>query len=144
MDSYKFHTIHTKVRIVNISANQTFYSNEHLKKSLVEKLMFQKCGKVSISLFNNSLCDGITPRIRKLWERELSVPIDEDICDKVWEKSKAISICNRMKAVQLKILHRLHISPNRRHVFNNSIFPFCLKCKTEIGTLTQCWTELWE
>ncbi len=76
--------------------------------------------------------------IRKKWEKELSIPIDEDVWEEVWECAKKISVCNRARAIQLKILHRLHISPNRRHTFNSSFSPLCLKCKTAIGTLTHC------
>lgn len=56
----------------------------------------------------------------------------------VWKYARSISVCNRAKVIQFKIVHRLHISPNRRHAFNNTLSPLCLKCKTQIGTLTHC------
>ena len=57
----------------------------------------------------------------------------------IWRYAKTISICNRTRAIQLRIIHRLHISPNRRHAFSpTSSSPQCLKCKTDTGTLTHC------
>uniref|UniRef100_A0A8C8JD68 N-acetyltaurine hydrolase n=1 Tax=Oncorhynchus tshawytscha TaxID=74940 RepID=A0A8C8JD68_ONCTS len=57
----------------------------------------------------------------------------------IWRYAETISICNRTRAIQLRIIHRLHISPNRRHAFSpTSSSPQCLKCKTDTGTLTYC------
>ncbi len=92
---------------------------DHFKISPVERLLFQTTERTSISLFYYSVCsvNGTdSQNIRKKWEKEQSIPIDED----VWECANKISVCNRARAIQLNILHRLHISPNRRHTFNSS------------------------
>lgn len=79
-----------------------------------------------------------TLNTRSDWERELLVAISEEEWDDIWKYAKSILVCNRAKAIQFKIVHRLHISPNRRHTFNNALSPLCLRCKTQIGTLTHC------
>lgn len=78
--------------------------------------------------------------------------IDEEKLHTIWSLAKKISICTWTRAIQFKILHRLHISPHSRHLFNRLLSPLCLKCKTEMGTLTHClwschklkryWTEI--
>ena len=40
--------------------------------------------------------------------------------------------------MQLKLLHRAHISPFQRHKFNFNSSPLCPKCKIETGSLTHC------
>ena len=81
--------------------------------------------------------------LREKWESELSVTINDNEWEDIWIYAKSISVCNRAKSIQFKILHRMHISPNRRHHFNPTLSPMCLKCKTEIGTLTHCQGFSW-
>ena len=73
--------------------------------------------------------------LRKVWETELDVEIGEDMW---FGRMQTLSICNKAKAVQLKILHRAHISPSRRSKFKDGFSPMCSKCKIEIGCLTHC------
>ena len=69
----------------------------------------------------------------------MSVTIDEERWEDIWRYAKTISICNRIRAIQLRIIQRLHISPNRRHAFSpSSSSPQCLKCKTDTGSLIHC------
>ncbi len=77
-------------------------------------------------------------KIKTKWEEELATDIDDETWDDIWSYAKKISVCTRTREIQFKIIHRLHISPNRRHFVNPSISPLCLKCKTEVGTLTHC------
>lgn len=79
-----------------------------------------------------------TLHLKVKWESELGVEITDDEWDEAWENVRSLSICNKVKAIQLKILHRAHISPSQRHKFNSNLSPHCPKCKTEIGTLTHC------
>ena len=80
-----------------------------------------------------------TQRVKQVWEKELSVTIDEEMWEDIWRYAKTISICNHTRAIQLRIIHGLHISTNRRHAFSHSSSsPQCLKCKTDTGTLTHC------
>lgn len=80
-----------------------------------------------------------TCRLKEIWERELNV----DITDGDWKEArmsiKTLSFCNRVKAIQLKILHRAHISPSQYHKFNADFSPLCPKCKIEMGSIpTAC------
>lgn len=52
--------------------------------------------------------------------------------------AKYLSDCNKVKAIQLKILHCAHISPHLHHQFNPDRSPLCPKCKIEVGNLTYC------
>jgi len=104
--------------------------------SPIEKVLFQIPGEKSVSqlykILKASSEGNVTFNSRLTWERELSVSISEDDWINIWKYAKSISVCNRAKAIQFKILHRMHISPNRRHAFNNSLSPLCLKCKSTI------------
>ncbi len=114
---------------------------DHPEISAVEKILFQQQLKLSLSSFYRVLIGFSTTDVqgvRGVWEKELSVTIDEEKWDTIWSLAKKISICTRTRAIQLKILHRLHISPHRRHFFNHLLSPLCLKCKTDVGTLTHC------
>ncbi len=62
----------------------------------------------------------------------------------VWRHAKSISVYNHAQAIQLKIIHRMHISPNHGHHFNPTLSPTCLKCKIEIGTLTHGFWSCWK
>lgn len=113
----------------------------NMEISPVERFLFKGCGKLSISTFYKTLSSASSSPLTKLrdtWGRELAIVISDDEWEDVWRKAKFVSICNRAKSIQLKINHRMHISPNRRHKFNACLSPLCLKCKTEIGTLTHC------
>ena len=114
---------------------------DHPEISAVEKILFQQQLKVSLSSFYhvlNGLSTTVVQGVGGVWQRELSATIDEEKWDTIWSLAKKISICTWTRAIQLKILHRLHISPHRRHLFNRSLSPLCLKCKTDVGTLTHC------
>ena len=52
--------------------------------------------------------------------------------------SKKISVCNRARWLQFKIMHLIQISPNKRHTMNSQLLPACLKCKISVGTYTHC------
>lgn len=69
-------------------------------------------------------------------ERELNVSISEDEWGSIWKYAKSISACNHAKAIQFKIVHRMHISPNNRYVCNNIFSHLRLKCKTQIVSLS--------
>ena len=114
---------------------------DNSEPSPLEKVLFGTFGRMSIRLLYRAL--RVLPAIvlqdlRGKWDTELSIAIkDDEWCD-IWTYANSISVCNRAKSIQFKILHRMHISPNRRHLFNCTLSPMCLKYKTEVGTLTHC------
>lgn len=73
-----------------------------------------------------------------VWSKELSMTINGATWDTIWSFGKKLSICIWGRAIQFKILHRLHISPPQRLFFNSSLSAVCLKCKTDMGTLSHC------
>lgn len=108
----------------------------------IEKQILLSQGKAAIRTFYASLedCSGLGTRsLGEVWERELGVEITEEMWDDIWDNSKKITVCNRTRAMQLKILHRAHVAPNRLSKYRKDISPVCLKCKTEIGGLTHCY-----
>lgn len=75
-----------------------------------------------------------TIHLKGLWEKELGMEINDEDWDNIWRNANSLSVCNRIKAIQLKILHQAHVSPSKRHKFNSDLSPLCPKCKTEVGT----------
>ena len=111
------------------------------ERSPVEKLLFSTDKETFVSQFYKTIYSTPTVGLQKLkdtWEEELNITIGEEEWKDVWRHAGSTSVCNHTKEMQLKIIHRMHISPNRRHHFNPSLSPMCLKCKIEIGTLTHC------
>lgn len=107
---------------------------------LERQLLLQKSGR-SISLFYSILKGYNTTNtyfLKDLREKELNVTITDNSCTNAWKSVKTLSVCNRVRAMQLKLLNRAHISPSQRHKFNHNSSPMCPKCKTETGSLTHC------
>lgn len=104
----------------------------------MEKQVLLSQGKAAIRTFYASLGDCLSISTRTLgevWERELGVEITKEMWDDIWNDAEKITVCNRTRAMQLKILHRAHVAPNRLSKYRKYISPVCLKCKTEIGDL---------
>ena len=98
-------------------------------------------GNASIRAFYASLTDysGVGARVLGVaWERELGVVITEEMWEDIWDNARKITVCNRTRAMQLKILQRAHVAPNRLSKYRKDVSPFCLKCKTGVGDLTHC------
>lgn len=77
-------------------------------------------------------------QLRDFVKKDATLLINQDISAEAWKNAGTLSICIKVKAMQLKLLHRAHISPSRRHKFKNDCSPVCLKCKTEEGNLAHC------
>ncbi len=102
---------------------------------------FLRCTTKSVSLFYSVLSEYVgtsTNFLKVIWERELNIQVPDEDRNMARKNAKSLSICNKVKAFQLKILHRAHISPSRCSSFGADFSPFCPKCKTEIGSLTHC------
>lgn len=122
-----------------IQKDTTLLSN--VCSSEIEKQLFEMHSIKSIRLFYDVLSeylDTSTHFLKIIWEKEFNIQVTEEDWCTVWENAKSLSICNKVRAIQLKILHRAHISPSQRSRFRADCSPFCPKCKTEIGSLTHC------
>ena len=52
-----------------------------------------------------------------------------------------ISVCNRTRETQFRLLHRLQITPQFRHKLGNSKSELCTKCNLKVGSFIHCvWT----
>lgn len=101
--------------------------------SVIEKIPLNPPLCKQISCFYNALClyEVVTTQdLRRLWEEELQLTITEEDWDRVWSQANKISVCNMARAIQLRIVHRLHITP----LLSNS--PLYLRCKVEVGDYT--------
>lgn len=105
----------------------------------VEKQVFFSQGDVSIGTFYARLkgCSRFGYQaLGIVWDKELGVEITGEMWDHIWDNARKISVCNRSRAMQFKILHRAHVAPSSLSKYRKEVSPFCLKCKTEIGDLT--------
>ncbi len=105
---------------------------QHQKHACLSIKIFAKVGAGALSIglqciFLLTLVNIDTQRIKTKWEEELATDIDDETWDDIWSYAKKLSVCTCTREIQFKIIHRLHISPNRRHFFNPSISPMCLK-----------------
>uniref|UniRef100_A0A3P9KND8 Reverse transcriptase domain-containing protein n=1 Tax=Oryzias latipes TaxID=8090 RepID=A0A3P9KND8_ORYLA len=109
--------------------------------SQLEKLLLTHPGKKIITCFYNVLNQTnsltVLEAVEK-WQTDLGVIIDDDTWNVIWNQTKRISVCNNARLLQYKIIHRLQISPNRRHQMNPQMSPMCLKCKSSLGTYSHC------
>ena len=109
--------------------------------SSVEQLLLLGPAKKSITGFYNVLnqTDVINVQdVMQTWQGDLGMDIDGDKWTKIWAQTKKISVCNQFILLQFKIVHRLQISPNKRHKINYQLSPACLKCKISVGTYIHC------
>ena len=49
-----------------------------------------------------------------------------------------ISVCNRTKSIQFRIVHRTHITPVVKNKMDSNISPLCWKCRSETGSYVHC------
>lgn len=109
---------------ISVAERQLFSYRDHSTSCFYKVL--KDCGSLN------------TGFLKETWERTLDTQITDDQWKEAWKNAISLSVCNRVKAMQLKILHRAHISPSRRHKFEEELSPICLKCKTEEGDLVHC------
>lgn len=76
--------------------------------------------------------------LRHVWNNDLNLRMDETTWAEIWQRAKEISICNRTRETQFRILHRLQITPQLRHRMNPSLTEMCSKCHVEVGSYRHC------
>ena len=97
----------------------------------IEKQVLLSQGDASIRTFYAGLrdCPNFSTRaLGVIWERELGVVITEEMWEDIWDNARKITVCNQTRAMQIKILHRAHVAPNRLSKYRKDVSPFCLKC----------------
>uniref|UniRef100_A0A3Q3G8L9 Reverse transcriptase domain-containing protein n=1 Tax=Kryptolebias marmoratus TaxID=37003 RepID=A0A3Q3G8L9_KRYMA len=105
----------------------------------IEKLL-TSTREVSLSLCYKTLkCHKHhLPTLAQAWGDELGIEITDEMWNSIWNSARKISICNRSWALQLKLLHRAHLAPNRVSKFKPGSSSLCPKCKIHEGNLTHC------
>lgn len=91
-------------------------------------------GYVELNLASNMDTDYL----RQVWNKDLNLRIDETTWSEMWQRAKEISICNRTRETQFRILHRLQITPQLRHRMNPRLTEMCSKCHIEVGSYRHC------
>lgn len=76
--------------------------------------------------------------LQQVWNNDLDFTMDETTWAELWQLAKEISICNRTRESQFRILHRLQITPRLRHKMNLSLTEMCSKCHVEVGSYMHC------
>lgn len=77
----------------------------------------------------------------KDWNNDLNINTDEATWSLIWQSANDISICNRTKETQFRLLQRLQITPQLRHKMDHNKSEMCTKCITEVGSFVHCvWT----
>lgn len=75
------------------------------------------------------------------WNNDLNMNVDEVVWERIWASANNISVCNRTRETQFRLLHRLQITPQFRHKLDNSKSELCTKCNVEVGSFIHCvWT----
>lgn len=115
------------------------------KVSNIKRQIFRTGGDISITVLYTILKGYTKPGVSKLgqtWKRELGVEITDDIWEDIWNNAR-ITICNRSRALQLKILHWTHLSPSHFSKFKAGASCLWPECKINTGSLTHClWSSL--
>lgn len=104
--------------------------------SQIEKILSLRISKKCITAFYRTLSHNsplTSQDTKRAWERDLGVTIDNSNWQEVWSHAKDISICNRTKSIQFRIIHRTHITPVLKNKMDSTVSPLCGKCKSETG-----------
>lgn len=113
----------------------------HSSASPVERILSSQLPRKLVSIFYQALLASsplTSHATKQAWERDLGILIDEADWQEMWTCAKAISVCNRTKSIQYRILHRTHITPALKNKMDATASPLCFKCKTEIGNYIHC------
>lgn len=127
------------LQVRNFIIRDTTLKNNNL--SIVEDTLNTFTGKKSISVFYKTLTSTSPSSsliVKLAWENDIGTQIDPDVWCKIWEKASRISVCNRTKSIQFRILHRIHITPVLKNKMDPNFSPLCWKCKTEVGDYFHC------
>ncbi len=69
---------------------------------------------------------------------DFNLAMDETTWAEVWQCAKKISICNKTREIQFRILHHLQVSPQLRHRMNPNLTEMRSKCQVEVGSYRHC------
>ena len=80
----------------------------------VEKALSLQISKKCITVFYRALNSNsplTSQTTKQAWEKDLGIAIDDADWQEVWFQAMNISVCNRTKSIQFRIVHRTHITP---------------------------------
>ncbi len=122
-----------------IVKNTTLMTNN--TTSCVEKALSLQIRKKCITVFYralNSNSPHTSQTTKQAWEKDLGIAIDDADWREVWSQAMNISVCNRTKSIQFRIVHRKHITPVVKNKMDASNSPLCWKCNSETGNYFHC------
>lgn len=111
-------------------------SKTEIEKILIEDTRQKKISHIYVTL--SLTLPGDTDNLRQMWENDFIVNISREDWDLVWDHAKRISVCNRARAIQFKIIRRLHITPYIRNKMDPKLSPNCSKCKISVDNYIHC------
>lgn len=109
--------------------------------SSVESALSSQISRKHITIFYKALISNLPPisqPTKEAWERDLGVSIDDATWREVWAHAMDISVCNRAKSIQFRIIHRVHITPVLKNKLDSNSSSLCWKCNTGTGDYVHC------
>ena len=90
---------------------------------------------VYYSMMIQTLGDGAISALKKTWERDLNLTLNDEDWDRICKNVKVMSRDARVRLIQFKIIHRFYWTPSR--MFRLGLLPTskCWRCKSEEGHL---------
>lgn len=109
-------------------------------ESLILKTTKLKSFSKSVYNILSKLNKDNADKVKKRWETDLG-PITAESWDELCNRPFKALVSNSIWERQFKILHRLFITPEKRHKMYSSLSEICNKCHSAVGTLFHC---LWD
>lgn len=101
-----------------------------------DTLLLQPNSKHLISRFVIAFeTSASTSYLRDTWEKELGVPLSDEIWEESLSNVKKCSINSRYRLIQFKVIHRLHYSKIKLNRIFESVSPMCDRCNRAEGSL---------
>ena len=110
-----------------ISSIESLLANGVQPKAFTKKLYKILC---SLNVDNSA-------RVIGKWDSDLGT-IEPDDWDALCSHPSKVLVSNSAWERQLKILHRLYVTPEDRHRMNPTLSELCIKCQFAVGSLIHC------
>lgn len=101
------------------------------EKSLLEKLLSASTGGSRISSIHAMLLSSSTSSLNCLkitWENELQIKLSQELWSEALARVNSTTVCARLSLIQLKVLHRIHLTKARLHKLFPQTEDSCTRC----------------
>uniref|UniRef100_A0A3B3Z6M4 Reverse transcriptase zinc-binding domain-containing protein n=1 Tax=Periophthalmus magnuspinnatus TaxID=409849 RepID=A0A3B3Z6M4_9GOBI len=114
----------------------TYYKNG-VKNSILDNIFIKAVvlkDKIITNIYDHiNMNTGVVINIKKSWEYDFGVKLDDQQWIKVLNDAKQITKSNKSHEVQYKIINKMHVTPVTRSKYETCT-TLCFKCKKEAGT----------